>query len=371
MNFKKPNFKKNIINISASFANFLGCKNENFTNKIIDKELKNNNYKNIVFIVLDGLGAYPLKQNLSADSFLRQNVKQKLTSVFPSTTTNATISLISNSTPLKHGWLSWSVYFEEINKSLDLFTSNDSYTKDQHNPNFLKQRIPFEGYYKTARSDYNVYKVVPPFWVDNLGNKNRYNYETDDQMFEMLTSVCKLDGKKFIYSYNPEPDRTMHKTGVLSLESKNIIEYFNNKIEKLSKEVKDTLIVITADHGHSDVNGFIDLYKDQKLYNMLQTKPYLESKAACFMVKNEYLKQFKKHFNKNYKKEFKLYSSKKLISKNYFGEKTENAKILGHYIALSKNNKMLLFSENHLKFKGQHTGLGKQDMLVPLIIIKT
>ena len=40
MKFTKPNFKHCILNISASLAEFLGAENKNYTNKIIDKELK-------------------------------------------------------------------------------------------------------------------------------------------------------------------------------------------------------------------------------------------------------------------------------------------------------------------------------------------
>ena len=85
----KPDFTKNIVNISATLAEFLGCPNEKPTLPALARAL-GGEYKNVVLLVLDGLGMYPLERNLGEGSFLRKNVKEVLTSVFPSTTTNAT-----------------------------------------------------------------------------------------------------------------------------------------------------------------------------------------------------------------------------------------------------------------------------------------
>ena len=52
------------LNITATFAEFLGCYNKNKTLPILKNELKNN-YKNIVFICFDGMGIYPLNKNLN------------------------------------------------------------------------------------------------------------------------------------------------------------------------------------------------------------------------------------------------------------------------------------------------------------------
>ena len=113
--FIKPNFKKSNLNISATLAEYIGAPNKNATLPILEKEL-NKGYKNVVFICFDGLGIYPLKKNLDKNDFLLKNIKQKLRSTFPSTTTNATTSLMFNQLPLEHGWFGWSLYFENINQ---------------------------------------------------------------------------------------------------------------------------------------------------------------------------------------------------------------------------------------------------------------
>lgn len=116
----KPNFTKSNLNISATLAEFLGAQNKNATLSILKEEL-NKNYKNVVFICFDGLGIYPMQKNLDNNDFLMKNIKQTLLSTFPSTTTNATTSLMTNQLPLEHGWFGWSLYFENIDRNIDIF----------------------------------------------------------------------------------------------------------------------------------------------------------------------------------------------------------------------------------------------------------
>ena len=91
--FIKPNFKNNIINISATLAEFLGCPNNKPTLPILKEELSKR-YKNVVFIIFDGMGINPININLNPDTILRKNVKQILTSVFPSTIFTASITFV-------------------------------------------------------------------------------------------------------------------------------------------------------------------------------------------------------------------------------------------------------------------------------------
>ena len=73
MKIYKPDFKKSIINVSATLSNFLGNKTDIKTLKVLEKELLKD-YKNVVYICCDGLGVHPLKVNLDKHSFLRNNI---------------------------------------------------------------------------------------------------------------------------------------------------------------------------------------------------------------------------------------------------------------------------------------------------------
>lgn len=160
----------------------------------------------------------------------------------------------------------------------------------------------------------------------------------------------------------------MHKYGVTSKEAKEKINLINNYIQNLADCLKDTLIIITPDHGQTDIKEYIKLYEDEKLMNTLNAPPYLEARAVSFRIKNEneFLREIKK-----YKKDARLYKVEKLIKNNYFGVKTEKLKILGDYILIMKNNyKQFVLGKNKTLFKGHHTALTRREMILPLIVIE-
>ena len=314
------------------------------------------------------MGFDPININLDKNSFIRKNIKDKITSVFPSTTTNATTSILTNKMPLQHGWVAWSVYFKELDRAVDIYLNSDTYTKEKIDPNFLSNRLPTSPYYKNAKTDYIISKVVPPYWQDGIP-ENRYTFTETNVMFKHIKGICETKGKQFIYCYCPEPDYTMHEFGVSSREANKVINDINKHLEELVNSCTDTLFIITADHGHTDVTGYINLYENKELLDLLEVKPYLEARATAFKVKQNNKAQFEKLFKMCYAKDFKLFKSEKLLKKNYFGIITENKEFLADYIAVCKTNKVFRFTENHPYFKGYHTSLGS-EMFVPLIICK-
>ena len=366
--FIKPNWRKSNLNISATLAEFLGAPNKNATLPIIKQELKKN-YKNIVFICLDGLGINPLKINLNKNSFLRKNIKQVLTSTFPSTTTNATTSLTNNKLPLEHGWFGWSLHFNEINKNIDIYPQKDSQTGEN-----VSYTYPISDnkncYFNNTNCNYQITPILPIYVKTMIDNK-KIVIQNEQELCTEIKKVCNKKEKQFIYAYLPEPDATMHKFGVTSIEAKLKIESINNQIENLFNELSNTLIIITADHGQIDVTGYIEFYKDNKLNEMLSCPPFLDARTPAFIVKNGKEKEFEKLFKKKYKKDFKLYKSSNLIKKGYFGNTGDFGYLLGDYIAIGTyTHKQFLPYENAPRFKGHHTSL-TEEMLVPLIILKS
>lgn len=366
--FKRPNFNKNIINISSTFSNFLGNKTDVKTLPILENELKKG-YKNVVFIILDGFGINPIKINLKKDNLLRKNIKQKLTSVFPSTTTSATTTLMSCKYPMEHGWFGWSVYLDFMDKTVDLYLNKDSYTKEEVDSKKIFNKLPYKPYYETVNTDYTINTVFPGF-VKVGPVKNNTTYNTPKEMADGILKVCQKQGKQFVYCYNPEPDTTMHEFGVSSKNAKEKFCEIVENIENLYSQVEDTLIVVSADHGQIDVGGYIEIYKQQDIMDLLEIKPYLESRAAAFKIKQGKEKEFEKLFNLYYKKDFKLFKTQTLVDKGYFGLKEFDGhrNMLGDYIAVSKKDKIFIFAEDRQFFKGHHTSL-TQEMEVPLIVL--
>lgn len=365
MRLIKPNFKNSIVNVSATIANFLGATNNLPKIRLIEKYLKRN-YKNIVYLCLDGLGIYPITQNLRKSSFLYKNIKKKITSVFPSTTTNATSSLQSALYPSQHGMFGWSLYFEKLNRCVELYMGKDYYTGEKVDMSEINKILDFTPYVNLAKSDYKINTVFPPYIKSSVNN---YYYKKNDEMFEKINQICSEDGKQFIYAYNGEPDHTMHDYGVTSSEAKNIINYLNDKVQQLMENNKDTLLIITPDHGQTDIKEYIELYDDQDLLKTLKVPMYLEARAVSFQVKDGQKEKFL-NVMKKYKKDLKIFKVSDLVNKNFFGPKSDKLYLLGDYIAVVKNDyKIVLMDKDATRFKGHHTGLTKREMILPLIII--
>ncbi len=367
--FIKPDFKNNILNVSASLATLLGCDNKNPTLKVLEEKFKKK-FKNVVFIIFDGLGKNPIEVNLNKNSLLRKNTVKDITSVLPATTTNATTTLLTNSYPIEHGMFGWSVNFEELGRNVDVYLSQDTKTGEKIDPNFISNRLPIIPFYKNAKTDYKISKVIPSYWNDGI-EENRHVCSKIGEYFDEIKNICQMEGKQFIYTYCPEPDATMHQYGVSSVEAKELINHINDKMEELAKSCDDTLFIITADHGQIDVEGYIEIYKDEELQSLLRCPPYLEPRATAFKVKAGLNEKFIEVFNKNYGNDFELYPASKLIEEGYFGDPNiiGQRELLGDYIAICKNHKQFVIFEDAPRFKGNHCSL-TEEAIVPLILIE-
>ena len=365
MKFIFPDFNNSILNVSASIASYLGCKNDKPTLKLLDDELLKN-YNNIVFMCIDGLGINPININLNDKSFIKNNIKMNLTSTFPSTTTNATRSLLSNMYPLEHGWFGWSLNIPSINQNVDIFLNVDSATKKKVKiDNSPIKNEPY--YFDNTNTDYEINTIFPKY-VAVKNQKNNHIYETVDDFFNNLNLLLNKNNKKFIYSYLYEPDQTMHEYGVTSPKTKRLIKKIDTKIKELYENSKDTLFIITADHGQIDIKGYVDFYNDNELMDMLKIYPYLDARAVSFKIKDGMNQKFVDYFNNKYSEDFKLYESKELINMGVFGPCGDKGYLLGDYIAIGTfTNKIALLTPEAHKFLGHHTSL-TEEMLVPLIL---
>lgn len=366
--FFKPDYTNSNLNISATLAEFLGAPNKNATLKVLEDELKKD-YKNIVFICFDGMGIYPLEKCLNEKDFLRKHIKKTLMSTFPSTTTNATTSLMTNTLPLEHGWFGWTVNFEKLNKNICIYLNQDAYTGEQ--VEIADEDNPLgkiNCYFDNANTEYNI-NTIFPFYVKVKNEEQNNKYKKQKDFYKIIKNICKKDGKQFIYAYNEEPDHTMHDKGVDNKFSKKLIKNISNSIKKLVKSTKNTLFVITSDHGHIDVNDYIYIYKDNEIMELLEIYPYLEPRATAYKVKKGNESEFEKIFNQKYGEDFVLYKSEELIKEGYFGDFGDKGHLLGDYISVGRfSNKCLVLSPTSSILKGHHTSL-TDEMQVPLILI--
>ena len=93
------------------------------------------------------------------------------------------------------------------------------------------------------------------------------------QNIEML---CKNTDEKFIMAYSDNPDGLLHKFGASSEEAKNFIEEAEEKIQNMCNNLPDdTILIISADHGHKDIEKVYTLLDYPKIQECLIMPPSL------------------------------------------------------------------------------------------------
>ena len=104
----------------------------------------------------------------------------------------------------------------------------------------------------------------------------------------------------------------------------------------------------------------------------------LESRVLTFWVKDNMRNEFEKRFNDNFKGEFWLMTKEEFLNERHFlGYGTKHPKVddfIGNYIALSTSTSIIrletFLAEGKKVKKSTHCGLTKEEMEVPLIVIK-
>lgn len=376
-----PDYRNNIIGISNSLIGFYGAKTSHQSLPLLDSALSLK-YKNIVFMIYDGMGISMMKDNLPEDSYLIKNTVTEISSVFPPTTVAACTSYYSGQSPFEHGWLGWALYFNEYDKQIEVFTDREYFSREPAgDTDIANAKMHFESIYtkihRSTDGKTKTYSLYPEYIARPSSPETVIGYSTFEDMLAKTTELCKKRGNKFILAYHPQPDSISHKTGCQSPETKSTLIEMNLLTENFCKDLKDTLVIISADHGHIDVNKDIFLNELPELDACLLRPPSIEPRAASIFVKPGMDDVFAKLFDKYLGDDFLLFSKQRVLDMALFGPGIGHLRIngfVGDFIAAATGNSLLRYQlpggQEPVKFKSHHAGLTEDEMFVPLIIIK-
>lgn len=364
---KYPDYDRSILSIASSVLKNFGvtdCEHKSLPE--LD-ELLNKNYKNIIVMLFDGMGSSVLKEHLNEDDFLRQHHITDISSVYPSTTVAAITAIESGYSPLETGWIGWDLYFDEIGENVAVFKN----TLQKNGEPAAEYNVPLK---------YIPYKRIFKRIEEVKGNKtayyvsvfSKYHSKSVHHICKTVYRLSKRRKQKYIYTYWYKPDNTMHIYGVHSAEAKNEVQMINREVENLCKKLKNSLVIITADHGQTDcVNEYLEDYP--VLTDMLKLPPSVEPRALSFFVKDGKVEVFKEEFNKIFGDSFRLMTKEEVFSENLLGfglahNKTKD--FIGNFLAVATGNVMLNIKRSDFEAIGGHAGLLEEEMTVPFIAIE-
>lgn len=365
MKIKYPDYKHCITNLANSILNHFGLEGGHESLELCDTLLKKE-YQNVIILLLDGMGKNIMDRNLEPDGFFQSHLAGTYSSVFPPTTVAATTTISSGKNPSEHSWLGWDCYYKPIDKNVTVFLNRETETgKTAAEFDVAGTYCPYENIVDRIRESGQHAYYATPFAEPNPASF--------DQICERIIELCEKPEKKYIYAYWVEPDKSMHQAGCYAKESRQVLQRVERQVSELCRQLSDTLVIVTADHGHVNSDG-VCIRDYPRIMECLVRMPSIEPRALNLFVKKGMEGQFEREFAEAFGEKFLLFTKKQVKEKKLFGAGREHERfdeMLGDYLAVAVSDLSVYHTREEAdSFIGVHAGLTEDEMTVPLIVIE-
>ncbi len=356
-----PDYKNCIANLPNSIVKYFGGEPAGDTLPMLEPYLEKK-YRNIVVFLLDGMGKAIVERHLAAEGPFRSNLAGIYTSTFLSTTVAATTSMMSGKQPCEHGWLGWDCYYPQIGKNVTCFYNLEQGTETPAAEYDVPWTYtPYESIIEKIKKLGKNAVMYAPFWEP----------KTDDirDMCERAKRDCAEPGEHYIYVYWNQPDGRLHREGCGADTVHEMMLYMEQCINEFAASTEDTLVIVTADHGHLDTEHVV-LQDYPQLTDCLKRLPSLEPRVLNLFVKEEKKEFFVNEWNRLFGDRFVLMPVEEVIRRQLMGTGTPHPlfrSMLGDYLAIAIGD-LTVFYYGSNYFVSNHGSLTEDEMLIPLIV---
>ena len=323
-------------------------------------EMQKSQGKNRVVMVLDGMGVKIIEKLLRKDGFFARHLTETETAIIPATTVAATTAYRTGKMPWETGFVGWSQYFSETDEVIEIFLNRNLYTgepsKMPQHTNILPCKTVVERMCDNGR---RAYEVMPAFAPGG--------FDTFDAWLGRIVELCNTESDAYIYAYWTEPDSCLHELGADAPAVKTLLRDMEQQIECALNQIRNkTDVLITADHGHTDIESlFIDDVPE--LLDCLLHPLSLESRCVSLFIKPEHVQEFPKLFEKHFGKWFKLVT-KTEFEKQYLHAESP-VRFIGDFVALATDKYDLKQRPDTIVLKSHHAGITPDELEIPIIKI--
>jgi predicted AlkP superfamily pyrophosphatase or phosphodiesterase len=396
-------------NISSTILNFFGIKSNKpiLPPELHKDKLEIENSSKVILLLIDGLG---YKQWLGCyknykffEIFTQNGIVAPITTVFPSSTAAALTTINTGLTPQQHALLEWFLYFKEIDMIIKTLPFEPLYDKDRNIFSKIKadQKILFKGttiYQTLKRAGIKSFTFINENYANSTYSKLVYKgsstipFINSSDLVVRLRKTLELEkGPAYFYVYIDYVDSLEHKYGNYTEEyyaEISVLSFLLKKelLEKIDKKVaKETLFLITADHGQLNIlpQETVYLNKFKKVVNSFQkskrNKPILPTgspRDVFLHIKQDRLEEIYSFLSKKLREKAKVVKTEEAIKMNLFGIDKPSKEFydrVGNLLILPYKNNTVWYQ--HIKGRkfnllGHHGGLTKDEMLVPFAISK-
>ncbi len=185
--------------------------------------------------------------------------------------------------------------------------------------------------------------------------------------------------RKYIWAYWGSLDSISHLHGPESERAKAELQTFSRAFEQyfldeLSPNFKkDTLIILTADHGQITTDRedqHFNLSSHPAFTEMLHMLPTGENRLAFLYIKPGKTEAVKEYIQAEWPEQFTLIDPEAAVNAGLFGPGEVHPGIydrLGDLIAAARGNAFWWWANKDNPLIGRHGGLSEEEMLVPFL----
>jgi hypothetical protein len=337
--------------------------------------------EHLILVLADGFGMN-LIDYLPEGSLLRTKCGTSIDAVFPSSTAPALTSIATAQWPATHGLLFWWQYIREADRSVYTLPFRDRFTYQPLDELGIRSDQLFSYPPQVVTFPRDVLFLQPSRSADSVYTRYCsagtpvHGYQSLDTAIDLISRcVTEATQPTYTYFYYPAIDHESHDYGPDSSEAQAALLTLDAEITRLAGDLGGRArIVISADHGQFRVEDaairFIE--QDDELLELLLCVPTGEGPEPAFHVRPGRAADFEVAFRRRFGDDYALLSAAEVEAMRLLGPKPLAAgarAALGDYLGLTADPVVLRYRPKAISMPGDHGGLSRDEMEVPLIII--
>jgi predicted AlkP superfamily pyrophosphatase or phosphodiesterase len=363
-------------------------------------------YDRVILLLIDAFGwrfferyheRYPFLKR-----FVDEGVVSKLTTQFPSTTTAHITTIQTGLTPLQSGVYEWFYYEPLVDRIIMplLF----SYAGDRERETLQATGIPPEKFFpqQTLHHRLNAHGVESTAFQDRELTPSSYSdivfagahlapYRTiSEALVNLAHTVLEAREPGYFFLYFGNIDTIGHHYGPESPQFTAEVDTFMTMLERLlhpalSGQLKNTLLLVTADHGQIAVSPETTIYLNRlspSIEPWIKTNrrgdllvPAGSARDMFLYIQDQHLNEAHDLLTRQLEGRAAVYRTQDLIAQGFFGPGEPSQQFLdrvGNLVILPYEHETVWWYEKDVYeqgFYGHHGGLAREEMETILLAL--
>lgn len=376
-----------IVNLLSSIIRASGGQSPHLRLKIPDPR-PFEGVSRIVYLVLDGVGYNQLSRFMAAGGggrFFSRHPRERITTVFPSTTAAAVTTLATGATPAEHGILSWHLYLPDLGLVGAVLPGRTLTGTPMTGSGFnLRRYLGLPSYLSPVRRHKRLlsFGTLGESAYSNAGT--RWNghaaYKTLAGMARQILRFGRGGGRGVAYAYWPLYDTLCHNKGVQARETGLHLAAIDRSLERIADGLagSGTLLLVTADHGVVDAPapGRVELTAVPGLLDCLAVLPAGDARQVSCFVRPGQVERFHEVVGRQLAEACVCITGEELLESGLLGPGCPHPSLrgrVGDYVLLARDDYAFQVTASLTKarvHKGNHGGLSSDEVYVPLYALR-